>query len=87
MSDDIEEDTGVFHWNYRVVKTISDQKPRFAIHEVYYDKDNNMTSMTERAVSPSGKSLDDLEALFIAALKKPIVVWDEKLKKPMELTT
>ena len=87
MSNIMSDNNNFSHWNYRVVLTTSDSpdvKPEYAIHEVYYDDNGDMTMITERAVSPSGESLDDLEMLFIVALEKPVVVWDSKLKKPVE---
>ena len=62
-------------WNYRLVKTVVDGEPFYAIHEAYYDiDDDKATHITENPVAARGDSIDDVKwALerMQAALEKP----------------
>jgi hypothetical protein len=71
-------------WNYRVVKKTNVSSDGnyvgFGIHEVYYDDDGVPTSCTEDTVEPWGESLEELErdvAAYVAALKKPALIFEE----------
>jgi len=71
------------YWNYRIVqKSDSDfeNNVSYSIHEIYYDENGNMESMTEQSVSFHTGSVKDLAKMMLEALEKPVVVWDEKLK-------
>jgi hypothetical protein len=43
-------------WNYRVIE----DKGEFAIHEVYYNKDGEITNVTVEAIAPVGEKLAEL---------------------------
>lgn len=83
-------------WNYRVIRhkeTINlSSNPMekedqsfywYAIHEVYYDKDGNPTSITENPCDPYGEDLSELKEnleKMNAGLKKPILDYDFFIK-------
>lgn len=79
------------YWNYRIV-----QKPdivlledyhglSYEIHEIYYDKNGDMTHMTEQGVSFRAANVKELAKMMLEALEKPVIKWDEKLEKPVEI--
>lgn len=62
-------------WNFRVCKLIEKDTPYYGIHEVYYDENNDIVSI-------SGKTLvisDDIEGLkwnlekMLECCEKPII--------------
>lgn len=76
------------HWNYRIVqKEYADplEEIDYEIHEVYYDENGEMESMTEQPVSFHASTVIGLAKMMLDALKKPVIVWDEEMKKPVEL--
>ena len=64
-------------WNYRVLKH-GDQE--FAIHEVYYHPDGNPRMCSERAISPYGETLTELNndlAHMTDALDQPVLNYED----------
>lgn len=64
------------HWNHRVTR----QKTRFgdwyAIREVYYDDQGNVTAWTEGEMAPVGETVEELRAdleRMLAALDEPVL--------------
>lgn len=72
------------HWNYRIGQE-RNTDTEYTIYEVYYDDNGNTEAMTEKAVSFHAESVKELAKIMLEALEKPVVVWDEKLRKPVEL--
>lgn len=71
--------TPVLHWNHRVVRTVNDGEETYAVHEVYYDRNGVVTTITERAVSPLGETFEELRAelaMFTAASLLPVIDFD-----------
>lgn len=80
-------------WNYRLCRrvfapphpTYDDYETRFAIHEVYYDEDGQISGYTEQPVSFGGDSAGDvvisLQRAIINASTKSVVDLDELDKK------
>ena len=74
-------------WNYRVVKQPLDIPDEFqlkefdyAIHEAYYDENNNITSITENPVFPSGTTWEELQQdceAYMQALTLPTLNYDD----------
>lgn len=63
-------------WNYRVME----REGRFAIHEVYYDKNGEANGYTESPVYPAGTSVEELQEMlgkYQEALKKPILKYED----------
>jgi len=66
-------------WNHRVIRhqtrnLFGDPDVGFAIHEVYYDNDGNIKSMTSDSVKPWGDTKDELRLELLRmldALNKP----------------
>ena len=71
-------------WNYRIIKSEYSLKEikgtEFAIHEVYYDKDYNPTSWTEKPSYLCSETKEDLLGdliLIRQAFKRPVLVEKE----------
>lgn len=47
-------------WNHRVVKRTVEGEIMYAIHEVHYNKDDEICAMTESAVSVTAESVGGL---------------------------
>ncbi len=68
-------------WNYRVLER-ADKKTgekTYAIHEVYYNDEDQPDNCTENAVAPMGESLEELKGdieYYLRALKIPVLVYD-----------
>jgi hypothetical protein len=64
-------------WNYRVIKSIDDfGESTFAIHEVYYEENNQPIACSENPIGIISETLDGLTKqfdLFKLALDKPIL--------------
>lgn len=63
-------------WNYRIVKTTSEDGDRYAIHEVYYDANGNPTSHTVEPACPIGETLEELQVemeRYQKAMGKPVL--------------
>jgi|TARA_R110001592_G_scaffold80731_4_gene240195 hypothetical protein len=76
-------------WNYRVIQHTDNTANSiyYQIHEVYYDSDENPTSMTVNGVSPFGESTEELSHSMIhmmGALTKPVL--DVKIFDTIERT-
>ena len=71
-------------WNYRLVhKAWPDDDPpyeQWAIHEVYYDEDDNPTMVTVDPVAFLVEDLGEVQTVFDwyrKALSKPVLEYDE----------
>ena len=68
-------------WNHRVIRRVNEQgEEYYAIHEVYYNEDNEPHMVTEEAVSPFGETLEELEQdmeWFIKAMRHPVLNYEE----------
>ena len=65
-------------FNYRIVKT--SDPVRFAIHEAYYDEDDNLEAITEEPVTVYADTKDGLMLefdLMCRALTKPVIDGDK----------
>lgn len=53
------------HWNHRVIRKKiqngSEQEDWYGIHEVYYDDDEEIEGVTEKAIAPGGSTLEELK--------------------------
>jgi len=47
-------------WNYRVLKSVDGDDDWFQLHEIYYDKDNNVNGWVKAGATVHGNSIDDL---------------------------
>ena len=67
------------HWNYRVMKSVSDRGDvSFGIHEVYYDTNGKPEMHTENAVRLDGEFIDDIQKdleYIQVAFTKPTLIW------------
>ena len=73
-------------WNYRVIRKTYKKKETlleeecFNIHEVYYDKEGYIISLTKNPVSVGAESLEGLEWVLSKmkeALDKPVLDYEE----------
>ena len=65
-------------FNYRIVKT--NDPVQYAIHEAYYDKDDNLEAITEEPVYIQADTKDGLMIEFdmmCRALTKPVIDGDK----------
>jgi hypothetical protein len=68
-------------WNYRVLVVPDGDDPYFDIRSVYYDEAGTPISFSSRSFSPSGNSLEEMEAEFkrmMEATYKPFLWGDER---------
>jgi len=73
------------HWNHRVVKRIwypgtELEEVTYAIHEAYYDENNNVTSITENPVDVRGEDIDGLKWVLEKmgkCLEHPIINYED----------
>lgn len=66
-------------WNYRVLRHIYTEETWLAIHEVYYDDDNNPDCCTVDPIEPGGETLEELKSdleHISKACEKPILDYD-----------
>lgn len=66
-------------WNHRVIKRESGDEYWYAIHEVYYDDNKQIETLTEEPVYPVGESIDDLRAelqWMLEALDNPVLNYE-----------
>ncbi|CAI3936769.1 unnamed protein product [Commensalibacter communis] len=69
------------HWNYRVMKSSVNG---LGIYEVYYNEDGSIQGFSHNIVSPRGDSLKELNddlLLYVKALEKPILDYDQLTKQ------
>ena len=65
-------------WNYRIMTL--DKGVSWGIHEVYYDENGKPNGYTERALQPSGGSLEELRddlLYMLKAFEQPILTPEE----------
>lgn len=79
----------ISHWNNRVMKrtyTHLEGTPDeftedyFAIHEVYYDDEGEVTTYTTEPTSPRGENIEELRQSLewmMEATKKPVLNYDK----------
>ncbi len=68
------------NWNHRVIKTETPDGPWFAIHEVYYDDEGNLSGYSEKPVAVCGEGFDEIEETLkrmLRALEKPILAYGD----------
>ena len=72
------------YWNCRVVKrkcnSLGFEEMVFAIHEVYYDKNDKPISITSRPSNPQGDTLEELREsfkLYERAFKDPVLSYED----------
>lgn len=71
-------------WNYRVVKRVFENEKQFAIHEVYYNDDGEITMFSSAPIFICGDSLKTLSKdlkLYIKAFKKPVLSYKKLCKR------
>ena len=72
-------------WNYRIVKTLlKTSGVNYAVHEVSYDEFDHPVMMTVRGISPIGESpasFVECYEMWKVALKKPVLIFDDKQNK------
>jgi len=76
-------------WNFRIIKHIDNGTPWLAIHEVFYDKDDNPDSCTKNPVTVVGE--DEKEVKWYLdkmseALEEPIIDFQYFIDKEKEVT-
>lgn len=72
-------------WNHRVVKSIVADEEVFAIHEVYYETDDDgvpgeIQGITEKATGPYASSVKELIveiSRMLDACKKEVINYDD----------
>lgn len=78
-------------WNYRIVRRLvedgvnKEPQPWFGVHEAYYDKNGQITNITEKPVAVEGESVEELNgvrAMMFAATKHPVL--DYETMQPVE---
>ena len=74
-------------WNYRVVRHVvaSLGETYYQIHEVYYNEDGKIMSMTEKGIAPLGETTTELQlelTRMLDALKKPVLDYGVTDGKP-----
>lgn len=64
-------------WNYRIIRhKVEDEEDWLAIHEVFYDDENNPKGCTKNSVDVSGEDFDSIQwqlTKMQEALDKPIL--------------
>ena len=67
-------------WNYRITRKSTPNGPYFAIHEVYYDKEDRAYAITENPSYPSGETpeglREDLMMMKMDATKRSVIDYD-----------
>ncbi len=52
----------ISHWNHRVVRrSWGDDEYSYGIHEVYYNVDGSVSSMTKDPTNPRGEDIEELK--------------------------
>ena len=86
--EELEEDCNFEYWNHRVIlrqhgySDLEKKQPYFeyGIHEVHYDRENEVVAWTKDSMSPYGETLEilieDIE-WFRKACKKPVLIETE----------
>lgn len=79
MKDDLPEIDG---WNYRVMRRTHERldMETYAVYEVYYNADGEVTTWTETPVAPRGDTLEELKediAMQALAFDKPVLDYNE----------
>lgn len=67
---------GIRDFEYRVIRKRVRKEYLYAIHEVFYDEDGKILSVTEQPEEPFGFSLDELDSdlrAFMAATTSPVL--------------
>jgi CCR4-NOT transcriptional regulation complex NOT5 subunit len=68
-------------WDYRIVEN----NGMFTIHEVHYNDKEEIISVSEDPMGPSGETLEDLKddiQYFLQALDSPVLKKDEIVLAP-----
>jgi hypothetical protein len=70
-------------WDYRIIE----DNGMFTIHEVHYNDRDEIISVSEEPMGPSGETLEDLKddlQYFLDALNSPVLRKDEIVFAPVE---
>ncbi len=71
-------------WNYRIIKHNTGDHAHFAIHEVFYDEENKITSWTTDPIVVNGDSKKDVTSILATMLadikQQPVLIETELLK-------
>jgi hypothetical protein len=70
-------------WDYRVIE----DNGMFAVYEVHYNDRDEIISVSEEPMGPSGETLEDLKddlQYFLDALNSPVLRKDEIVFAPVE---
>jgi hypothetical protein len=70
-------------WDYRVIE----HNGMFTIHEVYYNDNCDITSISQDPMGPSGDTLEDLKddmEYFLQALDMPVLKKEEIVFSPLD---
>ena len=68
------------HFNYRVIQSEFKGEPYFEVRSVWYNKNNEICSISTKSTEPIGDSLDELKAVFekvMTAFEKPVLIEKE----------
>lgn len=65
-------------WNYRIILHDDNKEPWYAIHEVYYDEDDNITNFSCDPMHPLGETkgelIQDIKYMLKDARKYPTLL-------------
>ena len=71
-------------WNYRIIKHDTAESVYFAVHEVYYDKQGNITNWTQNPIDITGDSAKEIARtlqMILTDTKQPVLKESELEKK------
>lgn len=64
-------------WNYRIIHHDKDERPWFAVHEVFYNPDQTIYAYTEDPIDIVGDTDDDVKKsaklIFMDVIKHPVL--------------
>lgn len=68
-------ETNIDHWNYRIVESVGSTGDKYySVHEIYYDKSNEIVSWYVEPMFPTGETVSELTKdveLMLEAMTKP----------------
>jgi len=76
-------------WNFRIIRHIDNGSAWLAIHEVFYDKDDNPDSCTQNPVRAVGEDKSEIKWYLDKmheALEKPVIDYKYFTDKEKEVT-
>lgn len=66
-------------WNYRVVRTVTEDVVEYSVHEVYYDENDVPDGVTENPSWPAGETWEEFQAdlnSYNMAMLQPVLEYD-----------